>query len=132
MRSCGSFDISMPSAPCGISNIVHAVKKINNAVKMNASCPHSPMPSGTHHIPAKLIRTKRPPANIYGRRRPQRVRVLSERCPIMGSDTASQSRGKISITPSQNALSPKPILPIKPISCPAMLNNAIGMIPPLP
>jgi len=50
----------------------------------------------------------------------------------MGSERASHKRGIIIITPSQNALSPKLILPINPISIPAMLKRAMGIMPPEP
>ena len=40
------------------------------------------------------------PARIHGRRRPQRVRVLSERRPISGSVTTSLNRASIRMKPT--------------------------------
>jgi hypothetical protein len=69
---------------------------------------------------------------MYGRRRPQRERVLSETCPMIGSVNASQKRGAIWATPTRIALTPRPTLRINPESCPTELNRAIGTNPPIP
>ena len=69
---------------------------------------------------AKKLRPDRPvvmaasrvPTKIHGRLRPQRDRVLSERCPTSGSPKASSRRGMASATPTSTALSPSATLKI--------------------
>ena len=52
----------------------------------------------------------RAPSSMYGRRRPQRLRVLSLMLPITGSMMASQNRGTSIATPSSVGLTPRAML----------------------
>jgi hypothetical protein len=50
------------------------------------------------------------PAKINGRRRPKRLRLLSEIFPITGSESVSINRGMAAAHPMRTELIPKPIL----------------------
>ena len=56
------------------------------------SIPISPQLGESRHNIGVVIATSTAPTKIYGRRRPHRVRVLSDMLPITGSVTASQIR----------------------------------------
>ena len=59
----------------------------------------SVMPRGVHQIAGRTRPVRTAPATMKGLRRPQRVRVLSERFPVTWSQTASHSRQKVRMKP---------------------------------
>ena len=52
-----------------------------------------PSDTGGYHISTAVSARTMRPASIQGLRRPQRERVLSDRCPISGSVARSRKRG---------------------------------------
>lgn len=61
------------------------------------------------HNKIKSIPVTMAPTKMYGRRRPQPVRVLSEMYPMIGSVSASKKRGIPPNKPARNGSMPNPV-----------------------
>src|SRR5690606_12327850 len=89
-------------------------------------------PAGAHHISAKNTAIITAPKAIHGRRRPQRVLVLSDKLPISGSVTASITREALRAMPINMGLTFIPTSKIGYASDTRALFDRFSLNPPRP